>query len=297
MERRRPPRGGGRCRRSAQPVPGRRAARAARRACDGQEVRVRLLEAVPGDADAVARVATTLYQRGDSAEKQAVLARAARRSTDRPGPGPRWATLRPGRARCVAHQRHPTRRRRSRAVRRRPPRRRRLAPRGRQGDLHGHRPRRRRRPRGAAPTTSCAAWCATTSPSVGRPGARCPPTPGGSCPPTSPPPPPGAADEDLRPAHPHDVAHHRRLRAHARRRGAGRRRAVVLAGAAAHERGHVLRLLRRPAGVGAVPGPAVRHPALRDDRPQPQGGQRRAVPGGARRAAALPRQGPRRRRR
>ena len=49
---------------------------------DGLEVRVELLEAVPGDADAVARVATTLYQRGDSAEKQAVL--EALTSLDRP---------------------------------------------------------------------------------------------------------------------------------------------------------------------------------------------------------------------
>jgi len=49
---------------------------------DGQEVRVRLLEAVPGGADTVTRVATTLYQRGDTAEKQAVL--AALPDLDRP---------------------------------------------------------------------------------------------------------------------------------------------------------------------------------------------------------------------
>ena len=49
---------------------------------DGQEVRVGLLEAVPGEADAVARVVTTLYQRGDTAEKQAVL--AALTTLDRP---------------------------------------------------------------------------------------------------------------------------------------------------------------------------------------------------------------------
>ena len=49
---------------------------------DGLEVRVELLEAVPGDADAAARVATTLYQRGDSAEKQAVL--GALTALDRP---------------------------------------------------------------------------------------------------------------------------------------------------------------------------------------------------------------------
>ena len=49
---------------------------------DGQEVRVELLEAVPGEADAVGRVVTTLYQRGDTAEKQAVL--AALTTLDRP---------------------------------------------------------------------------------------------------------------------------------------------------------------------------------------------------------------------
>lgn len=41
---------------------------------DGREVRVELLEAVPGGVDDVVRVATTLYHRGDSAEKEAVLA-------------------------------------------------------------------------------------------------------------------------------------------------------------------------------------------------------------------------------
>ena len=40
---------------------------------DGEAVRVELLEAVPGDVDDVVRVATTLYRRGDSAEKHAVL--------------------------------------------------------------------------------------------------------------------------------------------------------------------------------------------------------------------------------
>lgn len=40
---------------------------------DGEAVRVELLEAVPGDVDAVVRVVTTLYRRGDSAEKHAVL--------------------------------------------------------------------------------------------------------------------------------------------------------------------------------------------------------------------------------
>ena len=49
---------------------------------DGVEVRVELLEAVPGDVDDVVLVATTLYRRGDSAEKQAVL--AALPSLDRP---------------------------------------------------------------------------------------------------------------------------------------------------------------------------------------------------------------------
>jgi hypothetical protein len=41
---------------------------------DGEQVRVELLEAVPGGVDDVVRVATTLYRRGDSGEKQAVLA-------------------------------------------------------------------------------------------------------------------------------------------------------------------------------------------------------------------------------
>ena len=40
---------------------------------DGEAVRVELLEAVPGDVEVVVRVATTLYRRGDSAEKRAVL--------------------------------------------------------------------------------------------------------------------------------------------------------------------------------------------------------------------------------
>ncbi|WP_392543365.1 EboA domain-containing protein [Oryzobacter telluris] len=40
---------------------------------DGEEVRGELLAAVRGGSDAVARIATTLYQRGDSAEKHAVL--------------------------------------------------------------------------------------------------------------------------------------------------------------------------------------------------------------------------------
>lgn len=40
---------------------------------DGEQVRVELLEAVPGDVEEVVRVATTLYRRGDSGEKKAVL--------------------------------------------------------------------------------------------------------------------------------------------------------------------------------------------------------------------------------
>lgn len=40
---------------------------------DGEQVRVELLEAVPGDVDEVVRVTTTLYRRGDSGEKKAVL--------------------------------------------------------------------------------------------------------------------------------------------------------------------------------------------------------------------------------
>jgi hypothetical protein len=41
---------------------------------DGEQVRVELLEVVPGDVDDVVGVATTLYRRGDSSEKAAVLA-------------------------------------------------------------------------------------------------------------------------------------------------------------------------------------------------------------------------------
>ena len=41
---------------------------------DGEEVRVELLAAVPGGVDDVVRVASTLYRRGDSAEKRAVIA-------------------------------------------------------------------------------------------------------------------------------------------------------------------------------------------------------------------------------
>ena len=41
---------------------------------DGEEVRVELLAAVPGGVDDVVRLATTLYRRGDGAEKQAVVA-------------------------------------------------------------------------------------------------------------------------------------------------------------------------------------------------------------------------------
>ena len=44
---------------------------------DGEAVRVELLEAVPGDVEVVVRVATTLYRRGDSAEKRAVLSALA----------------------------------------------------------------------------------------------------------------------------------------------------------------------------------------------------------------------------
>jgi hypothetical protein len=57
---------------------------------DGEQVRVELLEAVPGDVDDVVRVATALYRRGDSGEKQAVLAAlpALDRATDtRPAVG------------------------------------------------------------------------------------------------------------------------------------------------------------------------------------------------------------------
>ncbi|MFC7487138.1 EboA domain-containing protein [Knoellia sp. CPCC 206453] len=41
---------------------------------DGEAVRVGLLEAVGGELEDIVRIATLLYRRGDSAEKQAVLA-------------------------------------------------------------------------------------------------------------------------------------------------------------------------------------------------------------------------------
>ena len=105
----------------------------------------------------------------------------------------------------------------------------------------------------------------------------------------------GRPDAHLRPPHPHDLAHHRRLRGDARRRGARPGRAGVLAGPAAHQRRLVRRLLRRAGRLGAVPRRAVRHRPPLHDRAQPQGGQRPALHAGARRAAALPRQGRRRR--
>ena len=83
---------------------------------------------------------------------------------------------------------------------------------------------------------------------------------------------------NLRPSHPHERAHHRRLRGDVRRRRARRRRAVVLARSAAHERGQFRRLLRRADRLGAVPRRAVRHPSPRHDRPEPEGGQRPALP-------------------
>ena len=57
---------------------------------DGGAVRVELLEAVPGDVDDVARVATTLYRRGDTAEKLAVVSALPaldRTTPQRPGVG------------------------------------------------------------------------------------------------------------------------------------------------------------------------------------------------------------------
>ena len=82
-----------------------------------------------------------------------------------------------------------------------------------------------------------------------------------------------------------------------RRRRARARRAGLLARPAAHHRRLVHRLLRRPGRLGAVPGRPVRHRPPLHDRAQPQGGQRPALRRGARRAAALPRQGRRGRRR
>jgi uncharacterized protein (DUF2267 family) len=57
---------------------------------DGEAVRVELLEGVPGDVEVVVRVATTLYRRGDSAEKRAVLSGLTvldRATTRRPAVG------------------------------------------------------------------------------------------------------------------------------------------------------------------------------------------------------------------
>ena len=55
-----------------------------------------------------------------------------------------------------------------------------------------------------------------------------------------------------------------------RGRRAGSGRALVLARAAAHERGHLRRLLRRADRLGAVPRRAVRHPAPLHDRLNPK---------------------------
>ncbi|WP_353952368.1 EboA domain-containing protein [Knoellia sp. S7-12] len=57
---------------------------------DGEAVRVELLEAIPGELDDVVRITSTLYSRGDSAEKQAVLAALPsldRATTARPAVG------------------------------------------------------------------------------------------------------------------------------------------------------------------------------------------------------------------
>ena len=98
-------------------------------------------------------------------------------------------------------------------------------------------------------------------------------------------------DAHLRPAHPHDLADHRRLRRDGRPRRPGRGGTGVLARAAAHQPGLVRRLLRLADRLGAVPGGAVRHPAPRHHRAEPQGGQRSALPRRARPDAALPGQG------
>ena len=99
------------------------------------------------------------------------------------------------------------------------------------------------------------------------------------------------ADADLRPAHPHELTHDRRLRADGRGRGARAGRAGLLARPAADQRRLVHRLLRLAGRLGAVPGQPVRHPAPLRHRAQPQGGQRPALPGSARPAAPLPGQG------
>ena len=137
-----------------------------------------------------------------------------------------------------------------------------------------------------APTTSWPGWSPTTPTSDGRRAGRAGRRPAASSPPTL-----GRPDAHLRPPHPHDLAHHRRLRGDARRRGARAGRAGVLAGPAADQRRLVRRLLRRAGRLGAVPGRAVRHRPPLHDRAQPQGGQRPAVHAGARPAAALPGQG------
>ena len=299
MERRRPPRGGGamptQCSACSRRRRGTRGARGPRRPGGAG----RLLEAVPGERQTPSPGSRRRCTSGATAPRSRPCSPRCPPSTDRPDPG------RGGR-RCLPVVRDALRTNDTRLVAAA------LGPYAaahlddaawrqavRQGDLHGHRPRRRRRPRRRAPTTSCAAWCATTSPSVGPPGARCPPTPGGSCPPTSPPPPPGRSST-MRIFDPHIHMTSRTTDDYERMHAAGVRAVVEPSfwlGQPRTSVGSFCDYFDALLGWEPFRAPAVRHPALRDDRPQPQGGQRRAVPGGARRAAALPRQGPRRRRR
>ena len=72
---------------------------------------------------------------------------------------------------------------------------------------------------------------------------------------------------------------------------------VLLARPAPHLARQLLRLLRRPPRLGTLPRRPVRHRPPLHARPQPQGGQRPALPPGPGRTAPLPRQGRRRRRR
>ena len=214
------------------------------------------------DATLLAAEVAQLYRYGDDAERRGVLRGLAALPAAAVPAGTR---TRQGR---LARQRHPARRRRHGRVR--PP--------GtstttagatacssacssacrspRSSDLDG------------APTPSCCAWSATTPRNAGPPAARSRRRRRHCWRP---------AREDLRPAHPHDLADHRRLRGDVRRRRARARRAGVLARPAAHQRRVVHRLLRQPHRLGAVPRRAVRHPPPLHDRAEPQGGQRPAL--------------------
>ncbi len=182
-----------------------------------------------------------------------------------------------------------------------PPRRARLAARRAEVPLH-RRARRRGRPTcAAAPaaTPNSPACSATSPPNAPPPAGPSPRTCTTSWPWTAPPDPRRrrSPDAHLRPPHPHDVAHHRRLRGHVRRGRPRRRRTLLLARPAPHLARLLLRLLRLPPGLGALPRRPVRHRPPLHDRPQPQGGERPPLHPRPRRTAPLSRQGPRRRRR